>query len=153
MRAHQKGNYDVQPNIEVLIEVLVAFRQTALKLVIWVIMRFVNTGNFIDLPGVYREFKRTVYEEIDFITEAANCKRFKEMFKDDPTIYIPAVYEEYTTRRLLVLEWINGIKINDYASLEAAGIDRLEVVNRTVEAYFHQFYDEGCFHATRHRCT
>src|SRR4249919_1540599 len=232
IRAHEKGNYEVQPNVEVLIKVLVAFRQTAIKLgvlmiklgqflssradllpeqalavlaslqdevpaepfshvvavieaelgtplehtfrvfeptataaaslgqvhkavlastgeevavkvqrpnidqlvrmdlsslkfVIWVIMRFVNTGNFIDLLGVYREFKRTVYEEIDFITEAANCKRFKEMFKDDPTIYIPRVYEEYSTRRLLVLEWIDGIKINDYAELEAAGIDRL----------------------------
>ncbi|HEX9132856.1 MAG TPA: AarF/UbiB family protein, partial [Ktedonobacteraceae bacterium] len=78
------------------------------------------------------------------------CKRFKEMFKDDPTIYIPQVYEEYTTRRVLVLEWINGIKINDYAALESEGIDRLEVANRTVQAYFHQFFDEGFFHADPH---
>src|SRR6266496_194630 len=257
IRAHEKGNYEVQPNIEVLIKVLVAFRQTAIKLgvlmiklgqflssradllpeqalavltslqdevpaepfshvvsvieeelgkpidqifsyveskataaaslgqvhkavlvstgeevavkvqrpnidqlvrmdlnslkfVTRVITRFVNTGNFIDLKGVYREFERTVYEEIDFVREAANCKRFKEMFKDDQTIYIPDVYEEYTTRRLLVLEWIDGIKINDYAALEAAGIDRLEVANRTVEAYFHQFFEEGFFHADPH---
>ncbi len=257
IRAHEKGNYEVQPNIEVLIKVLVAFRQTALKLgvlmiklgqflssradllpeqalrvlaslqdevppepfshvvsvieeelgkpidqvfsyveskataaaslgqvhkavlastgaevavkiqrpnidqlvrmdlnslkfVIRVITRFVNTGNFIDLKGVYREFERTVYEEIDFVTEAANCKRFKEMFKDDQTIYIPEVYEEYTTRRLLVLEWIDGIKVNNYDELEAAGIDRLEVANRTVEAYFHQFFEEGFFHADPH---
>src|SRR6266516_4764223 len=242
IRAHEKGNYEVQPNTEVLIKVLVAFRETAIKLgvlmiklgqllsslqdevppepfshvvsvieeelgkpidqifnyveskataaaslgqvhkavlvstseevavkvqrpnidqlvrmdlnslkfVIRVITRFVNTGNFIDLKGVYREFERTVYEEIDFVREAANCKRFKEMFKDDQTIYIPEVYEEYTTRRLLVLEWIDGIKINDYAALEAAGIDRLEVANRTVETYFHQFFDEGFFHADPH---
>ena len=109
-----------------------------------------KTGNFIDLKGVYREFERTVYEEIDFVSEAANCKRFKEMFKDDETIYIPEVYDEYTTRRLLVLEWIDGIKINDYTALEAAGIDRLEVANRTVQAYFHQFFDEGFFHADPH---
>jgi len=257
IRAHEKGNYEVQPNIEVLIKVLVAFRQTALKLgvlmiklgqflssradllpeqalrvlaslqdevppepfshvvsvieeelgkpidqifsyveskataaaslgqvhkavlastgaevavkiqrpnidqlvrmdlnslkfVIRLITRFVNTGNFIDLKGVYREFERTVYEEIDFVTEAANCKRFKEMFNDDQTIYIPEVYEEYTTRRLLVLEWIDGIKVNNYDELEAAGIDRLEVANRTVEAYFHQFFEEGFFHADPH---
>jgi len=257
IRAHEKGNYEVQPNIEVLIKVLVAFRQTAIKLgvlmiklgqflssradllpeqalavlstlqdevpaepfshvvsvieeelgkpidqifsyveskataaaslgqvhkavlastgeevavkiqrphidqlvrmdlnslkfVIRVITRFVNTGNFIDLKGVYREFERTVYEEIDFVTEAANCKRFKEMFKDDQTIYIPEVYDEYTTRRILVLEWIDGIKINDYTSLEDAGIDRLEVANRTVQAYFHQFFEEGFFHADPH---
>ncbi len=132
------------------IDQLVRMDLNSLKFVIRVITRFVNTGTFIDLMGVYREFERTVYEEIDYITEAANCKRFQEMFKDDPTIYIPDVYDEYTTRRVLVLEWINGIKINDYPALEAAGIDRLEVANRTVEAYFHQFFDEGFFHADPH---
>jgi predicted unusual protein kinase regulating ubiquinone biosynthesis (AarF/ABC1/UbiB family) len=257
IRAHEKGNYDVQPNIEVLIKVLVAFRQTAIKLgvlmiklgqflssradllpeqalavltalqdevpaapfshvvsvieaelgkpveqvfsvlerkataaaslgqvhkatlastgeevavkvqrpnidqlvrmdlnslkfVIRVIMRFVDTRKFIDLMGVYREFERTVYEEIDYITEAANAKRFKEMFKDDPAIYIPRVYDEYTSHRVLVLEWINGIKINDYAALEAEGIDRMEVARRTVQTYFHQFFEEGFFHADPH---
>jgi predicted unusual protein kinase regulating ubiquinone biosynthesis (AarF/ABC1/UbiB family) len=129
---------------------LVRMDLNSLKFVIRVIMRFVNTGTFIDLMGVYREFERTVYEEIDYVAEAANCKRFKEMFEDDPNISIPDVYEDYTTRRILVLEWINGIKINDYAALEAAGIDRLEVANRTVQAYFHQFFDEGFFHADPH---
>jgi len=135
-----------RPNIDQLVRMDL----NSLKFVIRVITRFVNTGNFIDLKGIYREFERTVYEEIDFVTEAANCKRFKEMFKDDETIYIPEVYDEYTTRRLLVLEWIDGIKINDYDALEAAGIDRLEVANRTVQAYFHQFFDEGFFHADPH---
>jgi predicted unusual protein kinase regulating ubiquinone biosynthesis (AarF/ABC1/UbiB family) len=135
-----------RPNIDQLVR----SDLSSLKFVIRIITRFVNTGNFIDLKGVYREFERTVYEEIDFVSEAANCKRFKEMFKDDETIYIPEVYEEYTTRRLLVLEWIDGIKINDYTALEAAGIDRLEVANRTVQAYFHQFFDEGFFHADPH---
>jgi predicted unusual protein kinase regulating ubiquinone biosynthesis (AarF/ABC1/UbiB family) len=135
-----------RPNIDQLVRMDL----NSLKFVIRVITRFVNTGNFIDLKGVYREFERTTYEEIDFITEAANCQRFKEMFKDDQTIYIPEVYDEYTTRRLLVLEWIDGIKINDYDALETAGIDRLEVANRTVQAYFHQFFDEGFFHADPH---
>ncbi len=135
-----------RPNIDQLVRMDL----NSLKFVIRVIMRLVDTGNFIDLMGVYREFERTVYEEIDYITEAANCKRFQEMFKDDPTIYIPGVYEEYTSRRVLVLEWINGIKINDYAALEAEGIDRLEVANRTVQAYFYQFFEEGFFHADPH---
>src|SRR6266516_4014695 len=135
-----------RPNIEQLVRMDL----NSLKFVIRVITRFVDTGNLIDLKGVYREFERTVYEEIDYIAEAANCKRFQEMFKDDPTIYIPRVYDEYTSRRVLVLEWINGIKINEYAALEAAGIDRLEVANRTVQAYFYQFFEEGFFHADPH---
>ena len=132
------------------IDQLVRMDLSSLKFVILVITRFLDTGNFIDLKGVYREFERTVYEEIDYITEAANCKRFKEMFKHDPTIYIPRVYEAYSSRRLLVLEWIDGIKINDYARLQAQGIDRLEIANRTVQSYFHQFFEEGFFHADPH---
>ncbi len=129
---------------------LVHMDLNSLKFVIRIITRLLNTNSFIDLKGVYREFERTVYEELDFITEAAHCKRFSEMFKDDPTIYIPCVYDQYTSHRVLVLEWISGIKINNYAALEAAGIDRLEVANRTVRAYFHQFFDEGFFHADPH---
>ena len=135
-----------RPNIDQLVN----SDLSTLRFVIWVINRFVDTSKFIDLRAVYREFKRTVYEEIDYVTEAANAKRFKEMFKDDPTIYIPGVHDDYTTRRVLVLEWIEGIKINDYARLDAEGISRLEVANRTVEAYFYQFFEEGFFHADPH---
>jgi predicted unusual protein kinase regulating ubiquinone biosynthesis (AarF/ABC1/UbiB family) len=135
-----------RPNIDQL----VGMDLSTLKFVIWVINRFVDTSEFIDLMAVYREFKRTVYEEIDYVTETANAKRFKEMFKDDPNIYIPRVYEDYTTRRVLVLEWIDGIKINDYAAIEAAGVSRLEVAKRTVRAYFYQFFTEGFFHADPH---
>lgn len=135
-----------RPNIDQL----VSMDLSTLKFVIWVINRFVDTSEFIDLLAVYREFKRTVYEEIDYVTETANAKRFKEMFKDDPNIYIPGVYEDYTTRRVLVLEWIDGIKINDYAAIEAAGVSLLEVARRTVRAYFYQFFNEGFFHADPH---
>src|SRR5258708_21969667 len=55
----------------------------SLKFVLWIITRFIDTTQFIDLMGVYDEFERTVYEEIDYVQEAANAKRFKEMFKDN----------------------------------------------------------------------
>src|SRR5712692_4105434 len=135
-----------RPNIDQLVRTDLS----TLKFVIWLITRFFDTSEFIDLMGFYREFKRTVYEEIDYVTEAAHVKRFKEMFKDDPNIYIPRVYDNYTSRRVLVLEWVDGIKINDYAALEAAGINRLEVANRTVQAYFYQFFEVGFFHADPH---
>jgi len=121
-----------------------------LKFVVWVITRLVDTSDVIDLIGVYREFERTIYEEIDYVREAANAKRFKEMFKDDPKVYIPRVYDQYVSRRVLVLEWIDGIKINDYTALDVAGINRLEVAKRTVCAYFYQFFEAGFFHADPH---
>ena len=135
-----------RPNIDQLVRMDLS----TIRFVIWVINRFVDVGEFIDLMGFYREFRRTIFEEIDYITEAANAKRFREMFKDNPTIYIPSVYDDYTSRRVLVLEWVNGIKVNDYPALEAAGIDRLEIAKRTVQTYFYQFFEEGFFHADPH---
>jgi predicted unusual protein kinase regulating ubiquinone biosynthesis (AarF/ABC1/UbiB family) len=123
---------------------------SALKFVIWIITRLVDKNHCIDLMGVYHEFTRTVSEELDYVREAANARRFKAMFKDDPTIYIPRVYDQYVSRRVLVLEWIDGIKINDYAALDAAGINRFEVAKRTVCAYFYQFFEAGFFHADPH---
>src|SRR6266699_1033441 len=129
---------------------LVRMDLSTLKFVIWVITRLVGMNDFIDLMSVYYEFERTIYEEIDYVREAANARRFKEMFKDDPMIYIPRVYDQYVSRRLLVLEWIDGIKINDYTALDVAGINRLEVAKRTVCAYFYQFFEAGFFHADPH---
>jgi predicted unusual protein kinase regulating ubiquinone biosynthesis (AarF/ABC1/UbiB family) len=135
-----------RPNIDDLVRMDLS----TLKFVIQIINRLFNPSDFIDLMGFYREFRHTTYEEINYVAELANAKRFKEMFGNDPTVYIPRVYDEYVSRRVLVLEWIDGIKINDYPALDALGIDRLKVASRTVEAYFHQFFDEGFFHADPH---
>lgn len=135
-----------RPNVDQL----VSSDLSTLKFVLWVINRFVDTSEFIDLMAFYREFRRTVYEEIDYLREAENAKRFKEMFKDDPTIYIPRIYDEYAARHVLVLEWIDGIKINDYEALEKAHVNRLEIAKRTVQTYFYQFFVEGFFHADPH---
>lgn len=134
-----------RPNIEQLVR----SDLSTLRFVIWIIMRFVES-DLIDFVGFYREFRRTVYEEIDYVREAENAKRFREMFKDDPNIYIPKIYDEYISKRVLVMEWVDGIKINDYPALEAAGLDRLEVAKRTVKAYFYQFFTAGFFHADPH---
>jgi predicted unusual protein kinase regulating ubiquinone biosynthesis (AarF/ABC1/UbiB family) len=129
---------------------LVRLDLSALKLVIWVITRLVNMNDCIDLMGVYHEFQRTVYEEIDYFQEAAHAKRFKELFRDDPSVYIPRVYDQYISRHVLVLEWIDGIKVNDYTTLDAAGINRLEVSRRIVCSYFCQFFQMDFFHADPH---
>ncbi|MGI8855047.1 MAG: ABC1 kinase family protein [Thermomicrobiales bacterium] len=131
-------------------EQLVRADLSTLRFVIWLVTRFVDPGDFIDLMGIYREFRRTVLEEIDYVAEAANVRRFGEMFADDATIRIPRVLDQYVARHVLVLEWIEGIKINDYPALEAAGIDRDAVAARTVNAYFRQFFVEGFFHADPH---
>src|SRR5579871_2988651 len=122
----------------------------SLRFVIWVLSRFVETTGFIDLMGFYREFKRTVSEEIDYTREAANAARFYGLFENRPRIRIPRVHEAYISRRVLVLEWLDGIKINDYPALDAAGVDRRDAASQTVEAYLYQFFEVGFFHADPH---
>jgi predicted unusual protein kinase regulating ubiquinone biosynthesis (AarF/ABC1/UbiB family) len=135
-----------RPNIDRLVNMDLS----TIRFVIWIISRFVNTNEFIDLLAFYREFRRTIYEEIDYVREAANARRFADIFKDSPRILIPKVIDGYTSRRVLVLEWVDGIKVNDYPQLEAASVSRLAVARRTVEAYFYQFFEIGFFHADPH---
>jgi predicted unusual protein kinase regulating ubiquinone biosynthesis (AarF/ABC1/UbiB family) len=135
-----------RPNIDRLVNMDLS----TIRFVIWIISRFVNTNEFIDLLAFYREFRRTIYEEIDYVRESANARRFVDIFKDKPHIRIPRIIDGYTSRRVLVLEWVDGIKVNDYPSLEAANVSRLAVARRTVEAYFYQFFEIGFFHADPH---
>jgi predicted unusual protein kinase regulating ubiquinone biosynthesis (AarF/ABC1/UbiB family) len=122
-----------RPNIQRLVDMDLR----TIRFVIWVVTRFSGRSELIDLMGFYREFRRTVYEEIDYVREAANARRFREMFRDRQAICIPRVHDEYVSRRVLVLEWVDGIKINDYPALDAAGVDRLEAAGRLVEAYLY----------------
>jgi predicted unusual protein kinase regulating ubiquinone biosynthesis (AarF/ABC1/UbiB family) len=132
------------------IEHMVKLDLRALRWVIWGISRLVGPNNVIDLRGFYYEFERAVYEELDYVREAANARRFQVLFKDDPTIGIPLVYDEYVSRRLLVLEWVEGIAIDNSAALDASGIDRRELAKCIVNAYFYQFFQKGFFHADPH---
>jgi len=135
-----------RPNIQRLVETDLS----TIRFVIWLMGRFVNTNEFIDLNAFYREFRRTIFEEIDYVREAANARRFAEIFADKPAIFIPRVIDGCVSRRVLVLEWVDGIKVNDYPTLEAAGVSRFAVAKRTVEAYFYQFFEIGFFHADPH---
>jgi predicted unusual protein kinase regulating ubiquinone biosynthesis (AarF/ABC1/UbiB family) len=135
-----------RPNIEQLVRMDLS----TIRFVIWVISLFIDTSQFIDLRAFYREFRRTIFEEIDYVREAGNARRFAEIFKDKPYILIPRVVEGYVGRRVLVLDWVDGIKVNDYPQLEATGVSRMAVARRTVEAYFYQFFEIGFFHADPH---
>jgi predicted unusual protein kinase regulating ubiquinone biosynthesis (AarF/ABC1/UbiB family) len=135
-----------RPNIRQLVDMDLS----TIRFVIWVIGWFVNTRDFIDLPAFYREFRRTILEEIDYVQEADNARRFRTMFEGQSDIFIPRVYDDYVSTRVLVLEWVDGIKVNDYPRLDAAGVSRFAVARRTVEAYFYQFFEVGFFHADPH---
>ncbi|MCR2763491.1 AarF/UbiB family protein [Microbacterium sp. zg.B48] len=104
----------------------------------------------VDMPSLVEEFAQTSLEEIEYLHEAANAERFAEMFAGDPRVGVPRVFWERSTRRVLTLEDVTAIKINDIVALEAAGIDPAEVAQQFASVMFDQLFQHGYFHADPH---
>ncbi|MDT0115354.1 AarF/UbiB family protein [Microbacterium sp. PRF11] len=104
----------------------------------------------VDMPSLVEEFAVTSLEEIDYLHEAANSERFAADFGGEGGVAVPEVVWERTTRRVLTLQDVTAIKINDVDALRAAGIDPSEVAARFAQVMFDQLFDDGFFHADPH---
>ena len=88
--------------------------------------------------------------ELDYTTEAQNIDRFYQTYNDDPNLRIPKVYWEYTTRRVLVMEQIDGIQLTELRHLKEEGYDLPAIANIGTEFYMKQIFEDGFFHADPH---
>ena len=107
-------------------------------------------GEIYDLPAIVEDFSWTLKEELDYLGEGRNADRFRSNFVDEPCLYIPQIYWEYTTRRVLTLERIRGIKIDDLEALDAAGVDRHQVALSAARIIVKEVLVDGFFHADPH---
>ncbi|MDQ4078578.1 MAG: AarF/UbiB family protein [Chloroflexota bacterium] len=103
-----------------------------------------------NLDALFEEFAATLRQELDYIAEGRHAEQLAENFADDPHVDLPRVYWKLTTLRVLTLERIDAIKINNYAALERAGISRPEVAQKVFQAYLKQIFEDGFFHADPH---
>jgi ubiquinone biosynthesis protein len=103
-----------------------------------------------NLRGIVREFGRSMELETDFVVEANNIRRFAVNFGADPYVKIPAVYGEYTGRRVLVLEALDGIPLSHAGALKQDGINPEEILRRGLQAYMKMVYTDGLFHGDLH---
>jgi ubiquinone biosynthesis protein len=99
---------------------------------------------------VAREFADWTLRELDFEVEGANIDRFRANFADDPSIVIPKVYWQHTTKAVLVTDVIEGLKIDDAEGLKRARIDRKDVARTGLRAGLRQFFFYGFFHGDPH---
>lgn len=136
-----------RPGIEAIVHTDLRTLRFVLRIIGWLIPA---ANQIIDLHLLYREFSRTVAEELDYIQEGQYAEQFAALFAADADIRVPAVIGEYTTRRVLVLEWMEGIKVTDTAALVAAGVDRKRLAQRLIGSYLTQVLDAGFFHADPH---
>lgn len=101
----------------------------------------------VELSG---EFAQALREELDYVREGRNADRFRENFETEEHLYVPRVYWEYTTRRLIVQERIRGVKIDDLAALAAAGYDRDRIAHHAARLIIKEVLEDGFFHADPH---
>lgn len=109
-----------------------------------------EVGRVLGVTNLVKEFERTIFRELDMLTEAGNIERFAESFKDNEEIYIPKVYWGYTAKSVLVMEHINGIKMDQVNAIRAAGIDPQEVAMIGLRSFSRQLMQAGIFHADPH---
>lgn len=111
--------------------------------------RWTAAGDY-DVVGLVDEFAQTLRAELDYLREGRNAERFAANFADDDEVHIPRVFWETTTSRVLTLERIHGIKVDDTEALDAAGIARRPLAELATRVSAQMIFEDGFFHADPH---
>ncbi len=112
--------------------------------------RHVPESKLFNPRGIVEEFQKTVRKELNFIEEGKNCCRLRKSFEDSLSVYIPRVYPDFLSERVLVMEQIQGVRIDDIEAIDAQGFDRAGLASTVVDAYFKMILEDGFFHADPH---
>jgi ubiquinone biosynthesis protein len=109
-----------------------------------------EAGRIIRPVELVKEFERTIYKELDMFIEGGSIEKFRENFKDSDEIYIPKVYWNYVTKSVLVMEHIDGIKMDKVEEIKRHGIDPKAIALIGLRAFSRQLMEFGFFHADPH---
>lgn len=110
----------------------------------------VSLKGMVDLDMVLDELWSVTREEMNFLTEAANMEEFRKQNEKIVFVGVPKLYQEYTTAHVLVMEYIDGIEIDNKTSLLEGGYDLNEIGSKLVDNFIKQVIEDGFFHADPH---
>jgi ubiquinone biosynthesis protein len=150
-RATLKSGEDVvvkvlRPGIQTLVETDIE----AMMLLAMMSERHLPNSDIYDPVGQVRELARTIRREMDLSLEGRTIERFAANFADDSTVYFPKVYWNFTTKALLTMEMIEGIKVSDVDALASAGLDLKLIAKRGADAFIKMVLKHGYFHGDPH---
>ncbi len=103
-----------------------------------------------NLPGMIDEFDYTIHIEIDFINELVNMKQLEANFAEDDTIHVPIAYSDYSTSKILTMEFIDGTKLSDVVEGKSDEFDKPLLAKRIIDSFMKQVLLDGFFHADPH---
>ncbi len=107
-----------------------------------------NLGH--DLGLIVDEFGTKLFEEVDYLNEGRNAEKFATNFSANPQVKVPSIFWRYSSNNVLTLEWIEGYKLNDIQTMQAAGIDTNALIEIGVTSGLQQLLEFGFFHADPH---
>lgn len=133
-----------RPNLEELISI---DAEIFLKIVSF-LEKHSKTVKDLDLKSVIHQYKYTTLREADFDIEASNIRNFRKMFENyDKKFYIPKYYENYSTKDILTLEFIDGYKLSEVDKLN---LDKKQIAQTITDAYYKMVFKDGFYHADPH---
>lgn len=112
--------------------------------------RYLKKQGVLNAPDIVSAFEKSILKELDYQNEARNMVRFRELYKDYKNFYIPKPFREYSTDKVLVIEFVSGCKFTDVKQLKAWGVDPRKVVENGFNIYLTQIFEFGIFHADPH---
>eukprot|EP00873_Tetraselmis_striata_P044616 jgi/Tetstr1/464880/TSEL_009617.t1 len=103
-----------------------------------------------DLVPLVDEFAQRLFGELDYMAEGRSCEKFTSLYSNVPRIRTPKIYWDFSSRRVLTMEWIDGVKLTDEAGMAAAGLEVVDFVDVGIECTLRQLLEHGYFHADPH---
>jgi aarF domain-containing kinase len=104
----------------------------------------------LDLVSVIDDFGELIYREIDYRAEAVNAQRFAELYASIPNIFVPKVYTDLSTSKVLTMEWVDGARLNDKQTLLKMNLNPSALVDTLVQCSLRQLLENGFFHCDPH---
>ncbi|GLT35337.1 hypothetical protein SLA2020_098020 [Shorea laevis] len=103
-----------------------------------------------DVVALIDEFARRVYQELNYVQEGQNARRFRMLYADKKDILVPDIFWDYTSGKVLTMEWVDGVKLNEQDAIERQGLKVLDLVNTGIQCSLRQLLEYGYFHADPH---
>jgi len=132
------------------IDKIIAQDLALLHMLAGIIENYTRDGKRLRAKEIIRDYDFVIHDELNLQIEGANATQLANNFTDNPVLYVPRVFWDFTRQNVLVMERIHGIPISQIEELKAAGIDLKKLAETGVEIFFTQVFDHSFFHADMH---